>query len=259
MLNRYESLEEKIGIKFRNLDILDVAFVHKSYLNEHKDKKKEHNERLEFLGDAVLELVVTDFLYKNFPTKGEGIMTNWRAALVKGKHLAEIAVQLDLGIYLFLSRGEERSGGRKKGYILANTLEALIGAIYMDQDYVTAHDFIGKFILNKLGSILEKGLHIDAKSRFQEISQEFMGITPEYRVLKEEGPDHNKIFTMGAYIGEEFIAQGEGSSKQKAEQLAAEASLKAKDWENMDISASEKSSPEKLAAPEKIISPEKIS
>ncbi len=240
MVNRYEALEEKLGIKFKSLDLLDTAFVHKSYLNEHKDRKREHNERLEFLGDAVLELVVTDFLYKNFPTKGEGVMTNWRAALVKGKHLSEIAVQLDLGIYLFLSRGEERSGGRKKSYILANTLEALIGAIYLDKDYDTAHDFISGFILNKLGSILEKGLHIDAKSRFQEISQEFMGITPEYRTIKEEGPDHNKVFTMGAYIGEEFIAEGKGSSKQKAEQVAATAALKAKDWENVEITSSGK-------------------
>jgi ribonuclease-3 len=237
MPNRYETLEEKIKIKFKDANMLDAAFVHKSYLNEHKDKKKEHNERLEFLGDAVLELVVTDFLYKNFPAKGEGVLTNWRAALVKGRHLAEIAVNLDLGVYLYLSRGEERSGGRKKNYILANTLEALIGAIYLDKGYQAAHDFISDFILNKLGSILEKGLHIDAKSRFQEICQEFLGATPEYKEIKEEGPDHNKIFIMGAYIGEELIAEGEGSSKQKAEQMAATAALKAKDWENAELSS----------------------
>lgn len=235
MVNRYESLEEKIKINFVNSELIDAAFVHKSYINEHKDRKKEHNERLEFLGDAVLELVVTDFLYKNFPTKGEGVLTNWRAALVQGKHLAEIAIQLDLGVYLYLSRGEERSGGRKKNYILANTLEALIGAIYLDKGYETAHEFIGNFILNKLTSILEQGLHIDAKSRFQEICQEFLNITPEYRVIKEDGPDHDKVFTMGAYIGEELIAEGEGSSKQKAEQMAATAALKAKDWEGTQI------------------------
>ena len=180
----------------------------------------------------MLELVVTDFLYKSYPSKGEGILTNWRSALVKGKHLAEIAQKLDLGIYLYLSRGEERSGGRKKNYILANTLEALIGAIYLDKDYDAVHAFIDEFILFKLGTILEKGLHIDSKSRFQEICQEVMEATPEYRLISEEGPDHNKIFTMGAYIGDELIAEGSGSSKQKAEQLAADAALKEKKWQD---------------------------
>ncbi len=235
MINRYEALEQNIKIEFANRDLLDMAFVHKSYINEHRDRKKDHNERLEFLGDAVLELVVTDFLYKSYPTKGEGVLTNWRSALVKGRHLAEIAQKLELGLYLYLSRGEERSGGRKKNYILANTLEALIGAIYLDKGYDKALDFIDQFILKQLGSILEKGLHIDAKSRFQEISQEVMEVTPEYRLLREEGPDHNKIFTMGAYINDVLIAEGSGSSKQKAEQVAAEAALKAKKWEDYPL------------------------
>jgi ribonuclease III len=235
--NRYEALEEKIGIKFVDRHMVDTAFVHASYVNEHKDKKKEHNERLEFLGDAVLELVVTDYLYKNFPEEGEGILTNWRAALVKGKHLAEIAVQLDLGVYLYLSRGEERSGGRKKNYILANTLEALIGAIYLDKGYETAHEFIDSFILKKLGAILEQRQHIDSKSHFQEIAQEVMGVTPEYKLVKEEGPDHNKVFTMGAYLGGEFVAEGTGSSKQKAEQHAASEALKAKNWEDYELAS----------------------
>jgi ribonuclease-3 len=231
-MNRYEALEEKIKIEFKNRDLLDTAFVHKSYINEHRDRKKDHNERLEFLGDAVLELVVTDFLFRSYPNKEEGVLTNWRAALVKGKHLSEIAQKLDLGLYLYLSRGEERSGGRKKNYILANTLEALIGAIYLDKDYGAAHKFIDEFILKQLGSILEKGQHIDAKSRFQEISQEVLEVTPEYKLIKEEGPDHNKIFTMGAYIEGELLAEGSGSSKQKAEQEAAKSALKIKKWED---------------------------
>lgn len=239
MINRYSELEAKINLTFTNPEILDTAFVHKSYINEHRDKKKEHNERLEFLGDAVLELVATEFLFKNYPTKAEGVLTNWRSALVKGKHLAEIASQLDLGLYLYLSRGEERSGGRKKNYILANTLEALIGAIYMDQGYNAANVFINEFILKKLGSILELGLHIDAKSRFQEICQEVLGVTPEYRLIKDEGPDHNKSFIMGAYIGQTLVAEGSGSSKQKAEQEAASAGLKVKGWEEYVLSEKE--------------------
>ncbi len=229
-INRYSELEKKIKISLGDKELLDMAFVHKSYVNEHRSKKRGHNERLEFLGDAVLELVVTEYLYKNYPAEEEGVLTNWRSALVKGGHLAEIASELGLGVYLYLSKGEERSGGRKKNYILANTLEALIGAIYLDKDYQTAHAFIDGFILQRLGEILEKGLHIDAKSRFQEISQELLGITPEYKLIKEEGPDHDKIFVMGAYLGEEFIAQGSGSSKQKAEQEAAIAALKKKHW-----------------------------
>jgi ribonuclease-3 len=235
VVNRYTDLEKKLNIQFKNIDLLDAAFVHKSYMNEHKDKKREHNERLEFLGDAVLELVVTEFLYKSYPGKGEGVLTNWRSALVKGKHLAEISQKLDLGLYLYLSRGEERSGGRKKNYILANTLEALIGAIYLDTDYKTAHNFISEHILKQLGSILELGLHIDAKSRFQEIAQEEVGVTPEYRLLKDDGPDHNKNFIMGAYINNELVAEGTGSSKQKAEQEAATQALKMKGWENYEL------------------------
>lgn len=239
MINRYTGLEKKIQINFKDLSLLDTVFVHKSYMNEHKDKKKENNERLEFLGDAVLELVVTEFLYKNYTSKGEGVLTNWRAALVKGKHLAEISIKLDLGVYLYLSRGEERSGGRKKNYILANTLEALIGAIYLDQGYPPSHAFINGFIIKQLNSILEQGLHIDAKSRFQEIAQEVLGITPEYRVIRDEGPDHDKIFTMGAYISGELISEGNGSSKQKAEQEAAFEGLRNKQWEDYQMKGKE--------------------
>lgn len=229
--NRYLKLEKKIGISFKDYSLLDNAFVHKSYVNEHPELKSLDNERLEFLGDAVLELVVTEYLFKNFPSKGEGILTNWRSALVKGKHLAEIALELDLGAYLYLSRGEERSGGRRKNYILANTLEAFIGALYLDKDYLACHRFIYSFIIKELSSILEQGLHLDSKSRLQEISQDKLGITPEYKTIGEEGPDHSKIFTMGVYIGDEFIGEGKGSSKQKAEQSAAEVGLKNKNWD----------------------------
>lgn len=228
---RYQILQKKIGITFDSPELLDQAFVHASYVNEHRELKKQHNERLEFLGDAVLELVVTEFLYKNFPTKGEGILTSWRAALVKGKHLAEIANKLELGMYLYLSRGEERSGGRQKNYILANTLEALIGVIYLEKGYQLAHEFIDNHIMSQLTSILEQGLHIDAKSRFQEICQDRLGFTPEYKIVAEFGPDHDKNFTMGAYIDGELIAEGTDSSKQKAEQNAAQAALKVKKWD----------------------------
>lgn len=231
---RYQQLEEKISIKFKDLDLIDTAFVHKSYLNENRDKKTEHNERLEFLGDAVLELVVTEFLYKQFPEKNEGELTNWRSALVKGANLAIIAKDLNLGSYLYLSRGEELSNGREKDYILANTVECIIGAIYLDQGYEVSHQFIHKFVIDRLETILEKKLHIDAKSHFQELAQEKLNITPEYRLVSEEGPDHDKTFRMGAYLEEELIADGQGSSKQKAEQDAARNALKAKGWGELE-------------------------
>ncbi len=235
LAERYKALIEQLDLSFNNLELLDLAFVHKSYLNEHRDLKIAHNERLEFLGDAVLELIVTDYLYKKYPEHEEGDLTNWRSALVKGKHLAEIAIELELGVYLYLSRGEERSGGRKKNYILANTLEALIGAVYLDQGYQGADSFAGKFILGRLDQILEKGLHIDAKSRFQEIAQELLGVTPDYIFISETGPDHNKNFTMGLFLGKEKISEGQGSSKQKAEQEAAVNGLKAKNWEHIQL------------------------
>ncbi len=236
LAERYKALLEKIGQSFDNLELLDLAFIHKSYLNEHRDLKEQHNERLEFLGDAVLELIVTEYLYKKYPDQEEGVLTNWRSALVKGKHLAEISIELELGVYLYLSRGEERSGGRKKNYILANTLEALIGAIYLDQGYAGADKFARDFILGRLDKILEKGQHIDAKSRFQEIAQELLGVTPEYDFISETGPDHNKIFTMGLYLGKEKVSEGQGSSKQKAENEAAINGLAAKKWGEVRLS-----------------------
>ena len=225
----YKKLEKKIDLKFKTHDLLKVAFVHRSYLNEHKDTKIEHNERLEFLGDAVLELIVTEYLYLNFPNP-EGELTNWRSALVKGEMLAKIARQLNIGEYLQLSHGEEKSGGREKDYLLANTFEALIGVIYLELGYEKAKKFVTEFLLVNLDEILKTGAHIDAKSKFQEMSQDKVGVTPAYKLLHDEGPDHDKKFTMGAYIGEKLVGKGAGSSKQIAEQKAAEDSLARLKW-----------------------------
>ncbi|MEK7528403.1 MAG: ribonuclease III [Patescibacteria group bacterium] len=229
-MNRYKKLEEQIGVTFRDATLLDTAFVHRSYINEHREEGRVQNERLEFLGDAVLELVVTEYLYGHFPTKAEGELTAFRSALVKGRHLAEIADSLDLGLYLYLSHGEEKSGGRKKHYILANTLEALIGAMYLDQGFSVAHDFVSRFILTRLSDIVENELHVDAKSKLQEITQERFGVTPIYKLMEESGPDHDKTFTMAVCINDEVLGQGQGSSKQKAEQKAAIDALEKKGW-----------------------------
>lgn len=231
MENDYSQLETQISIKFKDRDLINRAFVHKSYVNEHRNLKISDNERLEFLGDAVLELVATNHLFHKYPDQDEGQMTAFRSALVKGKHLAEVARELDLGKYLYLSVGEERSGGREKRYILANVAEALIGAIYLEHGYETAEQFIDRFIMTRLDEIIKLGKHIDAKSKFQEICQEKNDITPHYEVLEEDGPDHQKTFVMGAYIGTELIAKGTGSSKQKAEEDAAKNALTKQGWE----------------------------
>lgn len=225
----YKKLEKQIGLKFKEWHLLRTAFVHRSYLNEHKNSKMESNERLEFLGDAVLELVVTEYLYSNYPNP-EGELTNWRSALVKGETLAKISRELNLGEYLYLSHGEENSGGRDKDYLLANTFEAIIGVIYMELGYEKAKKFIEKFLLVRLEDILKKGAHIDAKSKFQELAQEKAGFTPVYQLLHDEGPDHDKMFTMGAYIEDRIVGKGKGGSKQSAEQKAAEDALKRLKW-----------------------------
>ncbi|MBI4994758.1 ribonuclease III [Candidatus Peregrinibacteria bacterium] len=221
-----KALQRKIKNNFKNPSLLEMAFVHKSYVNEHKREQRMHNERLEFLGDAVLELVTTEFLYSAFPQEGEGKLTNFRSALVKGNHLAKVSRTLGLGQYLKLSRGEDCGGGREKNYLLANVLEALIGAIYLDKGFAAAHKFISRFILTNLGDILQKGLHVDPKSSLQEFAQDKHSVTPVYQVLSESGPDHNKIFEVAVYIGEKMLAKGIGSSKQKAEQEAAVNALK---------------------------------
>ena len=220
MASDISRLEKKLGINFKDKTLLQSAFVHRSYLNENPNFELSHNERLEFLGDACLELVVTEHLYKNYPNP-EGELTNWRSALVRGQHLSEIAKVLDLEQYLHLSKGEQKSIGRARDLILANAFEALTGAIYLDRGYKVTQKFITKNVLRALPEIIEKHLYIDPKSRFQEMIQEKTGITPSYRLLKEEGPDHAKMFTMGIYIDNKLITQGTGPSKQVAEQSAA--------------------------------------
>ncbi len=217
-------IEEIIDVKFGQADLIKQAFIHRSYLNEHTKLGLEHNERLEFLGDAVLELVVTDYLYRNHPNP-EGELTSWRSALVKTESLAELAEKLELGQFLLMSRGEAKSGGRSRQALLANMIEAIIGAIYIDQGYDAAAKFIQEHIISKLPQILKSQSYIDPKSKFQEVAQEREGVTPHYEVLDESGPDHDKIFTVGVYLAKKELGRGEGSSKQSAQQAAAAAAL----------------------------------
>lgn len=220
-------LEKTIGVSFRQKDLLVQALTHRSSVRE--SKRAAHNERLEFLGDAVLELVATEYLY-NLSDKPEGELTNWRSALVQREHLALVAKELKLGDYLFLSKGEEASGGRERDSTLANALEALIGALYLDRGFEESSVFCHKFILRRLEGLLAQGKDRDEKSLFQEKAQEKHGITPHYETIDAEGPDHLKEFTTAVFIGTEKIAEGKGMSKQRAEQAAARAGLKAKGW-----------------------------
>lgn len=232
---KFPALEKKLGIDFKNPDYLVQAFVHRSYLNEHHDFPLNHNERLEFLGDAVVELIVTEFLFNEYGNP-EGELTNWRAALVNAKMLSSIAYEIGLEPYLFLSHGESKDAGTKaRDYIMANIFEALIGAIYIDRGYSICQQFIARWVFPKLDYVLENGLYMDAKSRFQESAQELVGVTPIYRVLQEEGPDHAKFFKVGIYLDKELIASGEGTSKQEAQTEAAEAALKIKAWKGPGV------------------------
>ncbi len=229
-MNDISSLEKKIGVTFKNKDLLRQAVVHRSYLNEHPDFELGHNERLEFLGDAVLELVVTDYLYNNYDNP-EGELTNWRASLVNSNMLSVVSLQFDLNEFMHLSKGESRDeNGKARQYILANAVEALIGAVYLDQGYATADKFINEAILVKLPEILDQKLYQDPKSKFQEASQEHYGVTPSYKVQSETGPDHDRKFIIGVYVGDKLVAQGEGSSKQEAQVAAAQAAITAKGW-----------------------------
>lgn len=219
-----------IGYAFEDKALLTQAFVHRSYLNEHPTFATGHNERLEFLGDAVLELVVTEHLYRGYPNP-EGELTNWRAALVNAKMLSGIASEIEMEGFLYLSHGESKDGGSKaRMYILANAIEALIGAMFLDGGITATETFVNRFVLSKLPNILEHKLYLDPKSRFQESAQETAGVTPVYRVMDEKGPDHAKEFTVGAFLGEELIATGVGMSKQEAQVDAAEKALVAKGW-----------------------------
>ena len=227
--DKVSQLETKIGLVFKNKDLLLQALTHRSYINENPKWHLDHNERLEFLGDAVLELVVTEYLYKNYPNP-EGEMTNWRASLVNANMLAKLSSEFDLNDFILLSRGESKDTGRARQYILANAYEAVIGAIYLDSGYESAKGFINKYVLKELADIIENKTYRDAKSLFQERAQEKVGITPTYEVLEEWGPDHARNFKVGVFIEKEMAGQGEGPSKQEAQQVAAEDALKKKGW-----------------------------
>lgn len=215
---------DTLGFEFSNLDLLITAFTHRSYVNEHRKSVSEHNERLEFLGDAVLELVVTDFLFRNY-AEPEGILTSWRAALVRTESIGDAGSKLGYEPLMRMSRGEKQGSDRARMQILANAFEALIGAIYLERGYDDAATFITKNISSKLQSILDEGSWRDPKSHLQEVMQRKDGVTPRYVVIEEVGPDHDKTFTLGVYSGDRLISKGTGPSKQAAQQEAAKAAL----------------------------------
>lgn len=219
----------RLGYTFNDLDLLAEALTHRSYLNENKTARA-HNERLEFLGDAVLELAVTHFLFERFPTKPEGELTAFRASLVNTFSLADSAEEIGLNDMLLLSKGEARDTGRARQIILANAFEAVLGAIYLDQGYDAAESFVMKHLAPKIDEVIAKRAWQDAKSRFQELAQEKRNVTPTYKTVREDGPDHDKQFTVGVYLGKERAAEGEGKSKQEAEQAAAQAALDQLGW-----------------------------
>lgn len=227
----FSFFEKKIGYTFEDKTLLERAFTHRSYLNENRGlQNREHNERLEFLGDAVLELVVTEFLFSKYPTEPEGVLTAYRAALVNTQSISAAATELGMNEFLLLSRGEARDTGRARNSILANTFEALIGALYLDKGYGVAQEFIAAQLFHKADEVVAKRLWQDPKSRFQEAAQEKLSLTPRYELVSQSGPDHDKHFVMGVFVGDEQIATGDGKSKQEAEQHAAENALRAKNW-----------------------------
>jgi ribonuclease-3 len=228
----FKEFSDKMKVEFNDINLLKQACTHRSFLNENKSAGLEHNERLEFLGDAVLELVITSYLYRKYPQKNEGDLTSYRSALVNTHSLSRVATALGVNDYLLLSKGESKDIGRARLIIMADSIEAIIGAIYLDKGYDASANFISQNLLEviDIDEILEKKLWLDAKSRFQEKAQEETGQTPSYKTMKEDGPDHNKIFTLGVFIGDEQIATGNGLSKQEAEQKAAEKALEVKGW-----------------------------
>jgi ribonuclease-3 len=219
-----EFAREKMGFEYKNIDYLVTALTHRSYVNEHKKSVSEHNERLEFLGDAVLELVVTDYLFRNF-SDPEGTLTSWRAALVRTESIGEAGDALGYEPLLRMSRGEKNGSRRAREQILANAFEAVIGSVYLERGYADAEVFISKHILSKLDGILKSGSWRDPKSHLQEVSQRLDNQTPQYRVLEEVGPDHDKIFTLGVFVNDKLMGQGVGPSKQQAQQQAARAAI----------------------------------
>ena len=224
------AFEKITNIVFNDKKLLEQAFIHRSYINESTGSKLSHNERLEFLGDAVLELIVTDYLYNKYPDRDEGELTAYRSALVNAVIIGEVAQAIGMNDYLLLSKGEAKDAGRARSYILANTYEAYVGAVYIDQGYDVARDFISRTLFGKIDTIVAKKLWRDAKSLVQEKSQEYLNMTPVYKVISEAGPDHDKHFTIGVFFGDEQIATGKGQSKQEAEQAAARSALEIKDW-----------------------------
>ena len=226
----FSALEKALKIKFKKKDLLVQAFIHRSFLNANPDFNLSQNERLEFLGDAVLELVVTEYLFLKYPEKPEGELTGWRAALVNAKMLAQISQEVGFNDFLLLSRGEQKELGKARQYILANTFEAFIGSLYLDKGYEACQKFITKYLIKELPRVLDGHLFKDAKSHFQEQAQEIAGVTPTYRIIKEWGPDHAKHFIIGVFLKEELVAEGDGSSKQEAEVQAAKHALAIKKW-----------------------------
>jgi ribonuclease III len=219
-----EDLTKKLGIKFNDISLLERALTHRSFLNENKSVDKS-NERLEFLGDAVLELIVSDYLFRKYPDRPEGELTSFRSAIVRTESLAEASRELCFGEYLRLAKGEEESCGREKDYILANTFEAILGAIYIDQSYQECKKLVTKILISKIANIVEHRLDIDSKTKIQEMAQAKFNTTPTYVVLQESGPDHDKEFVVGVKIGKKILARGKGSSKQRAEEAAAQKAI----------------------------------
>lgn len=230
MEQQFAAFEQRINYTFKDKKLLMQAFLHRSYLNEHRELALSHNERVEFLGDAVLELVVTEHLYRKYPKRPEGELTAFRSALVNTSTLSSLASKLDMDEYLLLSRGEAQDTGRARQYILANTFEALIGAIYLDRGYDAAATFIGQTVFPLTDEMVKNRLWQDHKSYFQECAQEAESVTPIYKTLQEVGPDHDKHFTVGVFLRDECVAKGEGKSKQEAEQDAAKCALIARKW-----------------------------
>lgn len=225
-----KKLESLLKVTFNDSQILLSAITHRSYLNEHREATWDHNERLEFLGDAVLELVVTDYLFITYPNKPEGELTAIRAALVNTNSLSLASEEMAINQYLLMSKGESKDMGRARQYILANVFEACIGAIYMDQGYDMAKQFIAEHLFKKTEEIVSKRLWQDAKSRFQELAQEYESVTPTYETVKQTGPDHDRVFTVGVFLRRDKVAEGTGQSKQEAEQEAALHAIEARGW-----------------------------
>jgi len=226
----FSLFEKKTNIVFSDKKLLEQAFIHRSYINENTGSKLCHNERLEFLGDAVLELIVTDYLYNKYGDRDEGELTAYRSALVNAVIIGEVALSLGMNDYLLLSKGEAKDIGKARSYILANTYEAYVGAVYLDRGYDIARDFIATTLFGKIDTIVAEKLWRDPKSLVQEKAQEYLNVTPSYKVIHEAGPDHDKHFTVGIFFGQDKISEGKGHSKQEAEQSAARTALEAKDW-----------------------------